>query len=185
MRCFRISLPVCIPILLVVSIGHTRLPRARAELVSMTSSSDNTLYEHDPADPQSPLNSNGSGDFFSAGRNRNRSLLRRGLIQFDLSGIPDGAVIVPGTAALTLEVVDMPKKDTSGEARDFWLVRLDHAWGEGASEANAGISGAGSGASALEDDATWFHTMYDPAIHDPYNPNPADPGYWPQEGALV
>ncbi len=184
MRCFKTSLPVSLPILLLVLFCHVRPPRACAELLSMTSSKDNTLYEYDPADPQSPLNSNGSGDFFSAGRNRSRSLIRRGLIQFDLSSIPTGAVVVPATAALTLEVIDMPKRDTTGESRDFWLVRLDRDWGEGASEANAGVSGAGSGAPAMEEDATWLHTMYDPAIHDPRNPNPVDPGYWPQEGAL-
>jgi hypothetical protein len=153
--------------------------------VSTTSSQDNTLYEYDFADLNSPFNSNGSGDFFSAGRNYKESLIRRGLIRFDLESlsIPSGAVVVPGTLTLTLEVIDAPGKDTTGETRDFWMVPLDRAWGEGASVANAG-GGAGSGAPALENDATWLHTMYNPAIHDPRSPNPADPGYWSLEGAL-
>ena len=184
MQCFKALLPVSLPILLLVWSCHARPPAADAGLFSMTSSKDNTLYEYDPADLQSPFNSNGSGDFISAGRNYSRSLIRRGLIHFDLSSIPAAAVVVPGTAQLALRVVDIPKKDASGESRDFWLARLDRDWGEGASEANAGASGAGSGAAAAEDDATWLHTMYDPAIHDPRNPDPADPGYWPQEGAL-
>jgi len=186
MRCLKTSLPVYFPILLLVFFCHARLHRACAELVSITSSKDNTLYEYDPADLQSPFSSNGRGDFLSAGRNYSRSLIRRGLIQFDLSksSIPTGAVVVPGTAELNLEIIDMPKKDKTGETRDFWLVRLDRDWGEGTSKADAGTSGAGSGASATEDDATWLHTMYDPAIHDPREPDPVQPGYWPQAGAL-
>lgn len=184
MQRFKTFLPVCLPILLIALFGHARQPQAHGELVSITSSKDNTLYEYDSADVDSPFNSNGSGNFFSAGRSRNRSLIRRGLIQFDLSTIPAGATVVPGTAELTLEVVDMPKKDTSAEDRDFWLVLLDRDWGEGASTADVGISGAGSGAAAMDGDATWLHATYDLAIHDPRNPNPTDPGYWPQAGAL-
>lgn len=184
MQCPKTSLPVCLSIQVVVLLGQPGLPRVCGERVSVTSCKDNTLYEYDPTDPQSPFNSNGSGDFFSAGRNYRKSLVRRGLIQFDLSSVPAGAAVVPGMAELTLEVVDMPKRDTTGESRSFWLVPLDRDWGEGTSEANAGISGAGSGAGATKGDATWLHTIYDPAIHDPRHPDPVDPGYWPQEGAL-
>jgi hypothetical protein len=163
---------------------HPSSPRTCAEPLSITSSKDNTVYEYDPADPKSRFNSNGHGNFFSAGRNYSKSLIRRGLIHFQLPSELAGAVVVPGTAQLTLKVVDMPWRDTTEESRDFWLVRLDRNWGEGASEANAGVDGAGSGAAAMQHDATWLHTMYDPAIHDPRNPNPADPGYWPREGVL-
>ena len=183
MRCFQTLLPISLPILLMVLFFHAKSPRASGDPVPIISSKDNTLYEYDSAEPQSPFNSNGSGDYFSAGRNYSKSLIRRGLIQFDVSSIPVGAVVVPGTAALTLQVVDMPKKDETGEDRDFWLVRLDRDWGEGASRADAGGM-AGSGAPAMGDDATWLHTRYDSTIHDPRNPNPADPGYWAQAGAL-
>ncbi len=157
---------------------------AWAVVVSLTPSHDNTLYEYDPTDLDSPLNSNGSGDFFSAGRNRSRSLIRRGLIRFDLSGLPDGATVVPGSVELQLEIVDSPARDVSGESRDFWLIPLDRAWGEGASVANIAASGSGSGAPASPGDATWLHTAYDPAIHDPRDPQPDDSGYWPLRGAV-
>jgi hypothetical protein len=165
-------------------LAHATLPHSGAATVSLTPSKDNTLYEYDAADLESPFTSNGKGDFFSAGRNQSRSLIRRGLIHFDLSSLPRNAVVVPGTAVLALEVVDMPKRDSSGESRPFWLVPLDRDWGEGASAANIGVSGAGSGAPAQEDDATWLHTMYDPDTHDPRDPQPTDPGYWPDAGAL-
>jgi hypothetical protein len=156
-----------------------------AESVSLLPAKDNTLFEYDPADMDSPFNSNGAGDFFSAGRTRSRGLLRRGLLQFDFSSIPDGAVIVPGTVELRLVVVDSPRKDKSGEARDFWLVPVEQDWGEGSSEANAGVSNAGSGAAATSSDATWLHSIYDPNIHDPRLPNAADnAGYWSEEGVI-
>jgi hypothetical protein len=58
------------------------------------------------------------------------------------------------------------------------------AWGEGASAANAGVSGAGSGAPAEAGDATWLHSRYDPASHAPADFVPDGPGYWPEPGAL-
>lgn len=152
--------------------------------VSLQPMADNTLYEFDPSDIESPFNSNGAGDMISAGRTRSRGQLRRGLLQFDFDSIPAGAQIVPGSVQLTLEVVDSPRRDTSGEARDFWLVPLPQAWGEGSSAANAGVSGAGSGASATPGDATWLHTIYDPNQHQPYAPLPTEPGYWDEPGVL-
>ena len=186
MRCLKTFLPVSLAILSLVLFCHAGQPRACAELVSIISSKDNTLFEYDYEDSKSNFNSNGEGDFFSAGRNRSNSRIRRGLIQFDfeLLNIPTEAVVVPGTAQLTLRVVDVPINDESGEARDFWLVPLDLDWGEGTSEANVGEPKAGSGRDAEPNDATWLHTMYAPPGHDPRNPNPNDPGYWPQMGAL-
>lgn len=175
---------LCITLPILVAALTVCIDSTFADVVSLSPVKDNTLYEFDPSDPFSPCNSNGAGDFFSAGRNRSQSLLRRGLIQFDFSGIPAGAVVTPGSLNLSLEVVDMPKKDTSGEDRDFWLVPLTQAWGEGTSQADVGISGAGSGAAATDGDATWIHTSFDSAIHDPYNPDPSDPGYWTTYGAI-
>lgn len=156
----------------------------RAESVRLQPSKDTTLYEYDPADPDSLLNSNGSGDFFSAGRTRSRGLLRRGLLQFDFSAIPTDAVVIPGTVELQLEVVDSPTRDTSGEERDFWLVPVAEEWSEGDSVANAGISGAGSGAPASVGDATWLHAIYDPAVHVPGATSTDGPGYWRQVGVI-
>lgn len=182
-RCFVKVYQTPVASLLLVLAWHG-IHGASGATVSLQPIKDNTLYEFDPADPDSPLNSNGAGDMFSAGRTRSRALLRRGLLQFDLTTIPAGAVVVPGTVALTLEVVDSPRRDTSGEARDFWLVPLEQEWGEGSSAANAGVSGSGSGAAATPGDATWLHTSYDPNLHDPRMPDLADPGYWSQTGVL-
>ncbi len=159
--------------------------RADAESVSLTSVEDNTLYGYDPAEPSSNFNSNGSGDFFSAGRSRNRSQIRRGLIRFDFSGIPAGATVVEGSASLDFYVVDVPRRDPS--PRPVWvvpLVGLGQPWDEGASEALVGVGGSGSGAAAELNDATWFHTSYDPAVHDQTTFDSNGAGFWPQQGAL-
>ena len=73
---------------------------AGAEQIHLTAVKDNTLYQYDPADDSVELNSNGSGNVFSAGRSLNRSQIRRGLVQFDFSSIPAGAQVVPGSLQL-------------------------------------------------------------------------------------
>jgi len=164
--------------------------RADAASWSLTSVKDNTLYEYDPNDydpndSETWLHSNGSGNFFSAGRNRKRSEIRRGLLQFDLSAIPAGETVIEGSARLDMYVVDVPTNDPA--ARSVWLTRLvglAQPWGEGASATTAGVSGAGSGAPAQANDATWFHASYDPNVHDQTTFTPGGAGFWTQQGAL-
>lgn len=159
--------------------------RSCADWVSLTSAKDNTLFQYDPDDPSSQFNSNGSGNFFGAGCTFSRSQIQRGLIQFDLSGVPAGAKVVPGSVTLRLYVVDAPKKDPV-KTRPFWLVRLTglaQMWGEGISWSTAG-GGGGGGAPAEAGDATWFHTQYDPDVHDPTEFIPGGSGFWPEMGAL-
>ena len=153
---------------------------AAAEQVSRTAVKDNTLFEYDPLDGTSPFHSNGSGDFFSAGRTKKNSTIHRGLIEFDLGDLPSDAVVVPGTATLRLEVIDVPRSDNS--PRPFWLVALaglNQPWGEGTSFADDG-----SGALATDGDATWLHTTYSTTTHDQTTFISDGPGYWSEMGAL-
>ena len=153
-----------------------------AEQISLPAVRDNTLYEYDPVDDSVELNSNGAGNVFSAGRTLSRSQIRRGLVQFDFATIPVGADVVPGSLTLDLYVVDVPRRDPA--RRPFWFVPLDEVWGEGMSVADAGVSGAGSGAAATSGDATWFHTDFDPAVHDDQTFTPGAVGFWTQQEAL-
>ncbi|MBN2473088.1 MAG: PEP-CTERM sorting domain-containing protein [Pirellulales bacterium] len=194
MNCFRRSstLP-CLPFVLLLGlVWQVGAPDAWAETVSLNPVKDNTLYTYIPGDADNPFNSNGSGNYLAAGRTARKNQMQRGLIQFDLSQISGSQRVVPGTARLELYVVDAPGRDLA--TRPFWLVPLaglDQPWGEGASEANivgGSGSGAGSGDAAEPGDATWYHTVYDPASHDettgepkPFPSEPA-PGYWPQQG---
>ena len=77
-----------------------------ADLIALEPIRDTTLYEYHPDDPSTSLNSNGSGDFFSAGRSLQRSQIRRGLLQFDFEPLPAGAILVEGTLSLELQVVE-------------------------------------------------------------------------------
>lgn len=109
---------------------------------------DNTLYE----DPFGAW-SNGAGAHLYAGRTgeSGASLRRRGLIAFDLSAIPAGAVVQEATLTLNLNRVS-----PSG-AWEVTLHRATKDWGEGTS--NAGSPG-GAGAPSAAGDATWVHTFY-------------------------
>ena len=171
---------------LVALLSATRSNPAGAETVSFTSAKGQypiSIRREMFRNPK--FNSNGSGNFFSAGRTMSKNQIQRGLVQFDLSDLPSTATVTPGTVSLGLYVVDYPDDDAN--PRPFWLVPLtglDQPWGEGALGTTAGVSGAGSGVSAQEDDATWFHTMYDPDTHDKTTFTPGGAGFWSQKGAL-
>lgn len=172
--------------IIVILAGTVFVSETLALTISLPAVKDNTLFRYDPNDPGTPFNSNGSGDFFSAGRTFSRDEIRRGLIQFDLSSVPDGMQLVPGSVNLQLRVVGIPRRDTT--PRPFWVVglyELSGQWGEGASVANIGVSGSGSGAPAQSGDATWFHTNYDPNIHNETTFTSGEPGFWNEQGALA
>jgi hypothetical protein len=152
------------------------------ETIDLTAVKDNTLYEYDPANTELSLNSNGQGNFFSAGRTLSRGQLRRGLLQFDFASLPDQARVTPGSLQLDLYVVDVPRRDPS--ARPLWLVPAMEDWGEGTSATEVGVSGAGSGAAATAGDATWFHTSFDPSMHDDQTFTAGGAGYWSAQGAI-
>ncbi len=115
--------------------------------ISLAPLKDNTLYE----EPSGTL-SNGKGIYLYAGAT-GVSGLRRGLIAFDLSGIPSGATITDATLSMYVS-----KSGPSSAAVDISLSKVLQDWGEGTS--NAGAPG-GDGAPATPGDATWLHTFYD------------------------
>ncbi len=95
--------------------------------------------------------SNGSGDYFFAGRTGQGagSDRRRGLLAFDLSGIAPGSVI--NSVSLTLYM----NQALSGPF-GVSLHTVSQDWGEGASNASGE---EGPGATASAGDATWTHTF--------------------------
>ena len=109
---------------------------------------DNTLYESELG-----TLSNGAGQFLFAG-NTDSGAIRRGLLAFDLSGIPAGATVLTATLTLTMS------KSIAGET-PVALHALAADWGEGAADA-AGEEGVG--ATAGPGDATWLHTFHDTAL---------------------
>ena len=120
---------------------------ALATEVTLVPSQDNTLIG-----PGSGANSNGSGDGIYAGQIGffgGSEVIRRGLLQFDLSEIPATATITSVT--LNVSVVKTPNDNEY----EFSLHRCNESWGEGASDFPGGI-----GAPAQTGDATWvarFH----------------------------
>lgn len=119
---------------------------ALADQVTLAPLKDNTLYE----DPAGGL-SNGIGETMFAGRSAQTSgSIRRGLIAFDLSGIPAGSTIQSVTLTMSMT------RSRAG-TRNVTLHRALADWGEGSSY--GGIPG-GSGTPAETGDATWLHRFY-------------------------
>ena len=114
---------------------------ASAEVVTLQPVRDNTLFE----DATGSL-SDGAGPVLYSGNN-GQGLARRGLLQFDVTGLPAGAVIEQVT--LTLHVSNAP----NSTPRAFALHRVLEGWGEGSSNTSSG-----TGAPATANDATWIHT---------------------------
>ena len=119
---------------------------AKGDTVVLESQKDNTLYEN-----AGGTLSNGAGQFLFAGRTSTLSgqLIRRGLLNFDLSSIPTGSTI--DSVDLTLFM----SRSISG-TQNVNVHELIVDWGEGSSNAG-GQEGGGAAASA--GDATWIHTF--------------------------
>jgi hypothetical protein len=112
--------------------------------VTLAPAKDNTLY----FDATGSL-SDGGGQFLFAGETATAKA-RRGLLAFDLTGIPAGSTIV--SANLTLHM-----SRTIAGPEDVALYRATSNWGEGTSVA---LGDEGGGAPATTGDATWLHTFY-------------------------
>lgn len=102
---------------------------------------DNSLYSEND-------NSNGAGVYLFAGRT-NQGNLRRALIQFDLSAIPEGATITD----VMLEITGSRQGPNTVSA-----YRVTSPWGEGTSVASGN---QGKGAMPTNNDATWNFTFFD------------------------
>ena len=122
---------------------------ARADVVTLPSVRDNTLYE----EPNGAL-SNGAGGTLFAGRVSfgGGQLLRRGLVQFDLSPIPPSSTITAVQLSMTVTNVGSSASGTS-----VTVQRTLASWGEGMS---AAAGNGGSGAPATPGDATWAHRFF-------------------------
>jgi hypothetical protein len=118
----------------------------QAVTVELSADKDNTLYETANGDL-----SNGSGDYFFVGRsNQNVGFsIKRGLLHFDISSIPQGSSITD----VTLEVTSNP----GNGATTITLHKVTTDWGEGTSDAPGQ---EGGGAAATSGDATWTMNFF-------------------------
>jgi hypothetical protein len=117
-----------------------------AASLTLQPSADTTLFEI------APDNNLGGADFLNAGTagNGNRN---RGLMVFDLTGVPVGSVVTEVT--LSVEVVRQPV--TGLENSLFSLRRVFQPWGEGV---QAPESSPGLGVPAVAGEATWTHRFF-------------------------
>jgi hypothetical protein len=121
---------------------------ARASLISISPSKDNTLYQDDIGET-----SNGSGYYLFAGSTAFGEL-RRTVMAFDIaSEIPAGSTI--NSVSLTMNMSRCGP--TCGTAVPMELHALLADWGEGASFAGGQ---EGIPAQAEQFDATWLYTFY-------------------------
>lgn len=113
-------------------------------VVSFPAAADNTLYEAAAGNI-----SNGRGESLFVGTTAIGEL-RRGLIRFDLSSLPAGALITSAKLTMT-----MTRTITGPEPVS--LHAASASWGEGDSIV---VGEGGKGAPAGVGDATWLHRFY-------------------------
>ena len=106
---------------------------------------DNSLFESDGGSL-----SNGAGTYLFAGKTSNGEI-RRGLVMFDVSSVPQGSRVESVTLTLHMS------KTISG-AEDVALHSLLADWGEGSSDADFQ---EGKGIDPKDGDATWIHRFWD------------------------
>lgn len=108
---------------------------------------DASLYEE-----SATTTANGAGEILAAGRtNQPTGSRRRSLLRFDLSSLPDGAVISSVSLRLFLFTVTTAETGLS-------LHRATTAWTEGPSDPAGNES---NGAAAVVGDATWNFASFD------------------------
>src|SRR6516164_3090217 len=133
---------------LMCALGFAGATAGTANVINITPTKDNTLYEYDPAEGD---HSNGAGFHFFAGEN-GMGELRRGVLAFDIAGtIPAGSTITAVSLILNMSM-------TPAGPETVELHRLLADWGEGTSHAPMG---EGDGAPATSNDATWRHRFFD------------------------
>jgi len=133
---------------LMCALGFAGATAATANVINITPTKDNTLYEYDPAEGD---RSNGAGFHFFAGEN-GMGELRRGVLAFDVAGtIPAGSTITAVTLTMNMSM-------TPAGPETVELHKLLADWGEGTSHAPMG---EGDGAPATPNDATWRHRFFD------------------------
>lgn len=121
---------------------------AAADVVTLTPSKDNTLYEN-----ATGALSNGKGASLFAVRTDDGEL-RRALVAFDIANaIQAGSHILSVDLAMTVSRVA-----SDAPSAPFELRRVLADWGEGTS--NSTIDGGGMGATATARDATWIHRFF-------------------------
>jgi hypothetical protein len=136
-------------LILTTVLGWTAASSARAAIINIMPSKDNTLYEFDPNEGDV---SNALGIHFFTGETV-MSELRRGVLAFDIAGsIPPGSTITGVSLSLNCSRV------FSDTARTVELHKLIADWGEGTSHAPGE---EGDGAPATPNDATWRHRFFD------------------------
>ena len=136
-------------LILTTALGWTAATSARAAIINITPSKDNTLYEFDSKEGDF---SNGVGFHFFAGKTV-MSELRRAVLAFDITGsIPPGSIITSVTLTMNMS------KTLGNTARIVELHKLLADWGEGTSHAPGE---EGDGAPAKPNDATWRHSFFD------------------------
>lgn len=147
------------------------LATVKAATVNLVAAKDNTIIAGPGStDPTKQL-SNGGSQFLFAGA-ANDGVVRRGLIAFDLSGVPSGSSVQ--SASLTLYFDRSADQGTQPVS----LYRLTRDWGEGTSNGGGAGSGSGGGrgAPATKNDATWLYTFFNPA-------SPSSSPQWSHPGA--
>lgn len=130
------------------ALGFAAATPASSNIINITPTKDNTLYEYDPAEGD---HSNGAGLHFFAGENA-MGELRRGVLAFDIAGT------IPAGSTITAVSLTMNMSMTPAGTKTIELHTLLADWGEGTSHAP---QGEGDGAPATPNDATWRHRFFD------------------------
>ncbi|OAI46722.1 hypothetical protein AYO44_10785 [Planctomycetaceae bacterium SCGC AG-212-F19] len=124
---------------------------AQGDFVTLNAIQDNTIYQTIDATNQM---SNGAGNRIVVGQGgSSNNIAHRGLIEFDLSTIPQGSII--NTVTVTLRAEKAPNKS----ATTITLQRLTVGWGEGSSANNVN-TGQGAPSSTSPPDASWFFNQF-------------------------
>jgi hypothetical protein len=116
---------------------------ASAATLNLTPTQDATLYEDSTGSV-----ANGAGEYLLIGRtNQASNSRRRGLLQFDITSLPAGALVTSATLQMHLELVNTANVNVS-------LYPATTAWTSGPADP---LGNESTGVAAVLGDTTWLH----------------------------
>ena len=105
-----ITTKTLLAVILTTALGCAGIRSARAAIIVINPSKDNTLYEYDPAEGD---HSNGAGFHFFAGEN-GMGELRRGVLAFDIAGtLPAGSTITAVSLTMNMSMTPLVREPSS------------------------------------------------------------------------
>ena len=158
-RFSRQAMRMALPVTVAAGLFTFAMARpAEAVTVSFGASKDTTIFQNNPT-----YGAGGAAGLFAGTNSGNPPSPRRGLVDFNVSPIPNGATITDVQLRLVIGQIAGSGGGGGSNGPTIGVYKLDVGWGEANTGAlgDTSVSGGGQGSLALTGDSTWNDRFFD------------------------